>query len=152
MDFIFDLIAEGLFSVSEEALKDKSASKIKKRAAAVFLLTVLLAVTGLLYAVIYIMFGSEASPQLAAGKFHSFEERTSLPSGNLSLAQQEFHCEPLARQTSIYQFDLPKKSFIICVDSSSKLTRLSARFLYFSSRLSYSFKSLVMSTTPISLP
>ncbi len=47
MDFIFDLIAEGLFSVSEEALKDKSASKIKKRAAAVFLLTALLAVTGL---------------------------------------------------------------------------------------------------------
>ncbi len=47
MDFIFDLIAEGLFSVSEEALKDKSASKIKKRAAAVFLLTALLVVTGL---------------------------------------------------------------------------------------------------------
>ncbi|GEM_PF-5376223 len=30
MELIFDLIAEGLFSVSEEALKDKSASKIKK--------------------------------------------------------------------------------------------------------------------------
>lgn len=53
MDFIFDLIAEGLFSVSEEALKDKSASKIKKRAAAVFLLTELLAVIGLfIFAVI----------------------------------------------------------------------------------------------------
>lgn len=47
MDIIFDLIAEGLFSASEEVLKDKSASKIKKRAAAVFLLTALLAVTGL---------------------------------------------------------------------------------------------------------
>jgi hypothetical protein len=39
------------------------------------------------------MFGSGASPQLAEGKFHSSAGRISLPKGNFTLAQQEFHFE-----------------------------------------------------------